>query len=189
MKITLRKASELQNRIQQELKTIQLTPRVNLSEFADPAEDIAKANADMMKAMDSKMNLLQALFEIRELLGAANYSQGISKRLTELALIDKVIGVYGEVNHQGYLSEKMQVLTGKLRKMKSAEVSGDYGYRPAEIATGVLTVDNLADMSKKTAELRKRKVKLNDEILELNIKNEITLSPAVVTILQTMDIL
>src|ERR1700721_2233816 len=96
--VTLRKAANLQTQIEQELKGIRMVAQVSLNEFEKPEDTLSSKGLELKENLDKRLNLLAALFDIRKELGNANATFGINGLLTELALIDKVTAVYGEVN-------------------------------------------------------------------------------------------
>jgi len=83
------------------------------------------------------------------------------------------------------------VIKGKLEKIKndkSENRSRIYGYSDT-VSTGVLSKEQTAQARTEILNLKKQKQKLNDEILELNIKTEIPLSDDTVATLTAEGLL
>ena len=57
------------------------------------------------------------------------------------------------------------------------------------MTTGVLGLEQIAQAKAEVLSLKKQKQKINDEVLELNIKTEIPLSEDVVAVLQAEDLI
>jgi len=185
MNITLRKASAIQNSIQEALKSIDPPKKIELNEFQDVMAELEKANKDVFEADARKQKLLLAMYNIRGLVGAANVSTNINMNLAKAAFIDKRISQLEEISKQDPLGN-IDVIKGKLDKIKNLKDearSRVFGYGDT-VTTSVITKDQIAQAKAEILNLKKQKQKLNDEILELNIKTEIPLSDDVVETLK-----
>jgi hypothetical protein len=178
MNITLRKASALQASIQEAIKNISVTVKVELNEFEDPAEALAKANAQLINDDNRRASLTACLYDIRSLVGTTNAASGINDRLAKAAYIDKRLGQLSGLVQSEASQDSMVVITGKVEKLKAEKGENSrrslYGYNDT-VSTGVLTADQVAGFKAQILDLKKAKQKLNDEILELNVRSEITL--------------
>jgi hypothetical protein len=178
MNITLRKASALQASIQEAIKNISVTVKVELNEFEDPAEALAKANAQLINDDNRRASLTACLYDIRSLVGTTNAASGINDRLAKAAYIDKRLGQLSGLVQSEASQDSMVVITGKVEKLKAEKGENSrrslYGYNDT-VGTGVLTADQVAGFKAQILDLKKAKQKLNDEILELNVRSEITL--------------
>lgn len=188
MKISLRKASNIQSQIEQEINFISTVALVELDEFVNPEVFLHEKHSELCGKIAKKLSLIEAQFEIRELLGHANATSGVNAKLTELACINKASSVYESLINEMHLQKKVELLAAHQEKMKTSKPES-YSYRLMTISSGVLTQNDLDEFTKKIAELRKHKTNLNDEILELNIKHEITLNQKIVDILTVANIL
>lgn len=187
MNISLRKASALQNSIQDTIKGIEITASIELNEFQDVATELKKAN-DKLFANDSRrQRLLVALYNIRGLVGSANTQSGIDVKLATAAFLDKRVAQLDELAKLQAVTD-LVVINGKLDKIRNdkSETSRSriYGYADA-VTTSVIGAEQLDQIKAEIKNLKKQKQKLNDEILELNIKTEVPLSDEVVKTLQT----
>lgn len=185
MKITLRKASALQNAIQEALRGIEVKLTVQLNEFEDPQSVLDKANADALANDLRREALLKALYAIRVAVGQANATVGISDRLATAAYIDKRVGTLTAFLQADAVQDNMSVIAGKVEKLKSDK--GDsrraiYGYNDT-FQTGVLAPEQIAKFKAEQLQLKKQKQKLNDEILELNVRTDVELSEQTVSTL------
>ena len=184
--LNLRKASALQTALNDMLKTIDVKTSIDLTEFKDPATELATASATLF-ANDSRRNdLLTCVYSLRSLVGLQNAVTGVTARLTHIAYIDKRVAQLEHIVNTTPELLDMQVITGKLDKIKNRSVDSResiYG-RHDEVTTGVLSKDQLESIRTVIRDLRKQKSTLNDEILELNIQSQIELTPDVEVILQ-----
>lgn len=184
MKITLRKANALQNSINEALRHIDVKVKVSLNEFQDAEGVIAVSAAEAKKNLDRKVGLTNALYSIRGAVGSRNSSAGVDEKLTELARVEKQIQLYS-----AYLGtetrEAPAVIEGKLEKIRTAEKSSRiYGYGDT-VDTSVFTAEDVAAFKAVVAQLKKQKQVLQDEVLEANVRNELTLNDETVKVLQT----
>ena len=186
MNITLRKASAIQNSINDAVKSIKVELTVELNEFVNVETALAKANGDMVANDGRRQRLTMALYNIRALVGTANAQSGIDTNLAKAAFIDKRIGQLEELAKATEITD-LDVIKGKLDKIKNdkGETSrrSIYGYSDT-VSTSVISKAQIDQAKAEILNLKKQKQKLNDEILELNIKTEIPLSDEVVASLQ-----
>lgn len=185
MNISLRKANAIQASINDAIKGIKINVNVELTEFQDPVVELQKANATLIENDARRQKLLLALYNIRGLVGTANAASGIDLALCKAAFIDKRIAQLDEVASATPVLD-VAVITGKLEKIKTRPTdarSSLYGYQDT-VTSSVLSVEQIAQTKGEINNLKKQKQKLNDEILELNIKTEIPLSEDTLATLQ-----
>jgi uncharacterized protein YdcH (DUF465 family) len=190
MNITLRKANAVQNSIQETIKAIQTRLSIEINEFQDPAAELKKANDTVFAADHRRQKLLLALYNIRGLVGTANAQSGIDLKLATSAYVDKRVAQLDDIVKAKPMTE-LTVLNGKLEKIRNRKEDSRmslYGREDA-VETSVLAQEQIDQAKAEVQNLKKQKQKLNDEILELNIKTEIPLSDEVVATLQAEGLL
>ena len=191
MNISLRKANAVQSSIVDAIKGISIETSLELNEFQDVVAELQKAN-DVLFANDSRrQRLLLSLYNIRGLVGAANAQSGVDTKLATAAFVDKRVAQLDELAKLSPVTD-LAVINGKLEKIKNSKDesarSRIYGYSDT-VSTTVVSQEQIAQVKAEIKNLKKQKQKLNDEILELNIKTEIPLSDEVVAILQAEDLI
>ncbi len=184
MNITLRRASALQNSIQEAIKAIKVETEVELNEFQNVDAAITAALDAMQAAVAQRDALTVALYTIRGQVSAANSVAGIDQRLTQAAMIDKQLGYATEIA-SAKVAQDSSVINGRLEKIRAtpAERSSIYGYNNS-VSTSILSQYDIAGARARVQELKKAKQRINDEVLELNIRTEIELSAEVEKTLQ-----
>lgn len=186
MKITLRKASALQTAIQEAVKNIDVTVKVELNEFENAHTALTLANSKLVAADQRRTALTKVLYVVRAQVGTANAECGINERLAKAAYVDKRIGQLTALVGAEALQDSMTVIEGKLEKLKVPESANSrrslYGYSDT-VGTGVLTRAQVDAFKAEQLALKKDKQKLNDEVLELNVRTEIALSDETVAVL------
>jgi hypothetical protein len=189
IKITLRKANAIQQNMNDLLKTVQVKATVELNEFQDVVQTLQAANDAVMAADVRRSDLLMALYSIRATVGVANFQCGIGNRLSHLAYIDKRLHqLEGLVAETARLKD-LAVVTGQLDKIRNRrEEHRMYGYEN-NVTTGVLQQQQIDSIASIMRELKKQKQKLNDEVLELNVRTEIELTDDVEAVLVKEGIL
>lgn len=191
MNITLRKANAVQNSINETVKTIKVELNVELNEFQNVEEVISQANNTLIENDGRRQKLTMALYNIRALVGTANAASGIDTALAKAAFIDKRIAQLEQLAGSAEMTS-LEVIKGKLEKIRNDKGEGRratiYGYADT-VSTAVLSKEQIAQAKGEILNLKKQKQKLNDEILELNIKTEIPLSDDTVATLQAEGLL
>jgi hypothetical protein len=190
MNITLRKANAVQNSINDAVRSIKIDLDVELNEFQNVEDVIAKANSQLVENDSRRQKLTMALYNIRALVGTANAASGIDTALAKAAFIDKRIGQLEELAKAKEMTS-LDVVKGKLEKIKSLKDearSRVFGYGDT-VTTTVVSKEQIAQAKAEILNLKKSKQKLNDEILELNIKTEIPLSDETAAVLQAEGLL
>lgn len=188
-KISLRKANALQVNINDLLKSIQVKSQIELNEFQDLIPCLQSANDTVMAADVRRSDLLMSVYSIRATVGMANFQCGIGNRLSNLAYIDKRLAQLQDLTSETSLMQDVAVLTGKLEKIKNRREDNRMYGREDTVTTGVLQQQQIDSISAIMRDLKKQKQKLNDEVLELNIKTEIELTSDVEAVLLKEGIL
>ena len=189
MNITLRKAKALQDAIQESIRSIEIRTSIEINEFQEPTSEIEQANQTLFANDARRQSLLLAFYNIRGLVGTANSQNGIDLSLAKSAFIDKRISQLEEISGCKPMID-LPVLLGKLSKMRQREDTARSIYgRDDSVSTSVVSSDQIAQAKAEIKNLKKQKQKLNDEILELNIKTEIPLSEEVVNTLQAESLI
>jgi hypothetical protein len=186
MNITLRKANAVQHSITEAIKNIKIDLTVEINEFQSVEDVITKANSTLVENDSRRQKLTMALYNVRALVGTANSASGIDTALAKAAFIDKRIGQLEELAKATEITA-LDVIKGKLDKIRNDKSESTrsriYGYSDT-VTTGVLGLEQIAQAKGEVLSLKKQKQKINDEVLELNIKTEIPLSEDVVATLQ-----
>jgi len=186
MNLTLRKANAVQNSINDSIKSIEIKTTLELNEFQDVVTELKKANDALFTNDSRRQRLLLALYNIRGLVGTANAQSGIDLKLATAAFIDKRIGQLEALSKLEPVTD-LAVINGKLDKIRNDKSetarSRIYGYNDT-VTTTVVSQEQIDQVKAEIQNLKKQKQKLNDEVLELNIKTEIPLSEDVVKTLE-----
>ena len=117
-------------------------------------------------------------------MGTANSSCPIDLSLAKAAFIDKRIAQLTELSTLSPVSD-LAVINGKLDKIRNRKEESRaslYG-RDDTVSTSVVSKAQIDQAKAEIQNLKKQKQKINDEVLELNIKTELPLSDDVVATL------
>lgn len=187
MKLTLRKANAVQNSINEAIKGLDIVTNVKLNEFEGVADQIQVARDAFWAANTTRDKLTVALYEIRAKVAAANASADVNDMLTRAACLDKRIVRYNTLASKGPQTA-MRVLNGQLQK--NAEASGEAAYyRSVEVVTSIFTEAEIDGFKENVKTAKREKQKLQDQLLELNVKTEIVLTRSAVDSLTDAGIL
>jgi hypothetical protein len=176
MNISLRKANALQNSINDAIKGIDLKGQVSLTEFHNPIMEIDKATTEFKTNLNRRDSLVKALYDIRKQVSAANSRVGVDDKLTEIAYLEKQIQNYTALAGNE-VREQEAVVLGKLDKIKNRkeDTRSIYGYE-STVSTSVFTEADIKGFKAYVTGAKKAKQKLQDEVLELNVRTDIVLS-------------
>jgi hypothetical protein len=193
MNITLRKANALQQAVNEAIKKLELTTEVGINEFQKPAEVIATANEKFTTNLTRRNMLVNALYEIRLEVARSNASSGINDTLAMLARTEKQIGFYSRLTSL-VPQVDMEIVRGKIRKIKSREPSDSRYSRglfdnDEEVSTGIFSQDELDSFRITLNDFKRAKLKMQDELLEMNVRNDISLSVEATNTLAAEEIL
>jgi vacuolar-type H+-ATPase subunit I/STV1 len=185
MNVTLRKAKALELSMQDAIRSIKVEATVQVNEFEPFRDRLIKAS-DLVMANDTRRHaLLKAQYKVRSNVGKCNATSGINDRLAEAAYVDKRITMISDILVSGAVESDV-VLEGKLNKIRNRKedsASFRYGLGEDGVTTGVLAESVRKHFELEVKELRKRKQRLNDEILELNIRTQFELDAESVNLL------
>ncbi len=189
MNISLRKASALQNSINDAVKGIDLKGQVSLTEFHAPVIEIDKAIQEFKTNLHRRDALVKALYDIRKQVSATNNRVGVDEKLTEIAYLEKQIQNYTALAGNE-VREKEAVVLGKLDKIKNRkdDTRSIYGFE-STVSTSVFTEEDIKGFKVFVSMAKKAKQKLQDEVLELNVRTDISLSADTVQTLNAEGLL
>lgn len=181
MKITLRKANALQTAINDVIKNIEFTTTVSINEFQNPQEVISAAEAVFAKNMQRRDALYIALYELRKLVSKGNDVSEISQKLADVAFLEKQISFLSGLASKN-VRETDAVINGKLDKIRNRKEDSRaslYG-RDDTVDTSILLQEDIDGFRTLVAQAKKQKQRLQDEILEMNVRTEVPLSDTTV---------
>ena len=186
MKISLRKANALQTAISEALAGLDFATEVAINEFEKPTAKIAEKQDSFFKNEQRRAALLDAQYQIRENVKQENSSNGIDDRLVKVARLEKDVSFYSRFMKMEPALDN-DVIVGKLGKLKG-QAEAYYG-REEAVRTTIFTTEVIVDFKGKVSSLKKNKQALQDELLELNVRNEIELTANTVAVLKAENIL
>lgn len=182
MKLTLRKANAIQTALNDIVKGLKFDTTLALNEFQDVDSTLLDTTAKFMANVDRRRALTNAIHDIRLAVGVANSNAGINNRLTTIAHLEKQIQFYAGIASAD-ARDSVEVIKGKLEKIRGRkEDSRLYGYNDS-VSTGLFAEADLNVFKTAVKDMKKAKQKLQDELLELNVRTEIEVSDAVEQIL------
>lgn len=181
MNISLRKANTIQHSIQELLKNIEIQLTVDINEFEDSSAVLQIANDQLFANDARRQKLLLALYNIRGLVGTANASCGVDIALTKAAFLDHRISQLQSIANATPM-KGLDIIKGQVGKLKNTTESSRTSLysREQTVTTSVVVQAQINQARTEILNLKKQKQKLNDEVLELNIKTEVPLSDEVV---------
>jgi hypothetical protein len=189
MEITLRKASALQNAINEAVKSIDVKDSIRINEFQEVADEVSKAEQVFNTNVARRVALTDVLYKVRKAVSRANSAAGVNEKLADVAHLEKEIQFFSNLATRE-VRDELPVLEGKLNKIRNRKEdarSSIYGISD-DVSTSILTQKTVFEFRSKVAEAKKAKQKLQDELLELNVRTTITLDSASVDVLRFEDL-
>ena len=187
MKINLRKANAIQVAINETIKSLEFNATASINEFQDAANEISVASAKFSSNLVRRVDLLNALYEIRKAVASANDSAGIDGRLADVARLEKDFQFYSTYAKAPVITEAA-VINGKLEKLRNRKEES-YSFRSETVDTSIFAQAQVESFKGIVSAAKKQKQKLQDELLELNVRTEIEFSDATVTTLSRENII
>ena len=190
MKINLRKANALQLSIQDTIKGIKFDTEVKINEFQVAEDELARVRVDFATKQDRHRNLLNSMYDIRKAVSQANSAQSVDIKLADVALIDKKIQVLSELAGKS-VRDSVEVVAGKMEKLRNRkdDTRSLYYGHDATVDTSIFTQEDITGFRVAVSLGKKAKQKLQDELLEINVRTEIDLSDDVVAVLTAEGLL
>ena len=174
MKINLRKASVVQQTIQDEIKrTGAEKTAINVSLYADDIE--AKLNEQLAKVIVTNQKvgrLLEANRIIRGIVARKNAEIGITDYLAEeafLASAEHRVREIAELEVRPNIDELTKEITAR-KEVKDSERS-IYG-RAYDVTVNIATTALVNDAKIELSRIQKRRRKIKDEMVSLNVRTE-----------------
>jgi len=186
MNISLRKANAIQNTINDLLKSITVVETANLNEFEDAEAVVAAKAQESFVAFQRQTALVEALYDIRSNIASANNATGITELLTQIARLDKLIVINQKMSDRP-VRISPEVINGKLNKLRNSKDEGRSMLydRYSELSTGVATEANNQSFKEAVAAHKREKQRLQDLVLEANVRNEIIIDAMTENTLRT----
>ncbi len=188
MKITLRKANAVQLAINEAIKGLTFETSVQLNEFENFKEQMATVRKTYDANVLVRSKLTDALYEIRKSVARVNAKKGVDEMLADVARLEKDIQFFNGLSTKPVrLADS--VIEGKLDKVRNMkEESRLYG-RYDTVDTTVFDKDDIERLKRQVADLKRQKQKLQDTLLELNVRTEIEISDETAQTLADSNIL
>jgi len=175
MKITLRKANALQLAIGEAVKNVDIKTDVKINEFQEGEVEIAKVATEFKENLARRTQLMDAMYAIRKAVSVANSAAGVDVKLADVAQLEKQVQFYNGLAGKT-VRDSVDVVAGKLKRLSEVEAkSRMYGYGDT-VDTSVLTAEDIKYFRMQAATAKKAKQKLQDELLEINVRTEIEVS-------------
>jgi hypothetical protein len=190
MKITLRKANALQIAIGEAVTNISVDTDVKINEFQNGEVEILRVAAEFQENLARRAQLIDSMYAIRKAVSTANAGAGVDVKLADVARLEKQVQFYNVLAGKK-VREDAAVVAGQLNKLRESKDDSRrsiYGYATT-VDTSVLTAEDIRGFRSQAAEAKKPKQKLQDELLEIKFRTEITLAQDAVQFLTAEGLL
>jgi hypothetical protein len=183
MFISLRKAAALQKEILAAVPAANAMAKISV--YAEnPVEELINLELNALEAVELRARLMTTLHDIRSATAKINMEAGIHDLVARSAYLDKLISFLGTLATAD-VRPSDAVINGKVERTRTTE---SYGYNE-EVLFPILSEESIAKIKEEISEKKKQKVAIQDQLLELNIKNSIKLSEENVAVLTAAGLL
>ena len=187
MKISLRKANAIQLAINEAIKGLSFNSSVSLNEFEHAIKQIETVRAEFDAQRATREKLSSALYEIRKSVATANADAGINSMLADVASLEKDLQFYNQLaTKTARKSDK--VIEGQMEKIRNTKPEDRLYGRYDTVDTGIFSQEDINEFKRLVSDIKKSKQKVQDALLELNIRTEVELSDATVATLTELNL-
>lgn len=188
MLITLRRAAAVQTALREEVARLPIATNVRVSVFTDVETALSTEQAKIAQATARRELMLDALFEIRKAVAAANASEGVSDLLAEQARNALDVELLTTMAN-ATPCEPLDVT--RKRATRAAERQDTNGYRNVDndtIVLNVLSAEATAAYGEQLREAQRRKTNIADKLAAVNARAEIKLSDKTTGLLKELKL-
>lgn len=187
-KLSLRKASAVQNEIRNAIKELTLVGSVSVTEFiVDLEGTITKRHGEAWDIIHRRDSLTSVLYRIRSAVSTANQLSGISDMLATVAMIETRIKDFETASKFTARTDLAEV-TARVEKLRNTK-EDRYSFGERTVEVGLFSEGEIAGFKNTIADLKRQRQNIRDKVLEANIRSEITLSDEDSAVLTTAGIL
>ena len=189
MKVSLRKANSLQEQLNELIKNRPSNPdEVDVLNYELWKSEVENAQTRYYNEVEHKLALVKARYAIRKKIAYQNHLSGISDLLVDMAELDSTITTVQRFILQRQVRSKDEVLEKKRNRKMARVENADYdGY--IEMDVSVISKGDHDHWTEEVQKLKKHKAKINDMLLELNIKTVFDLPPQVEEVLKKENLI
>ena len=191
MKITLRRAAQLQGELARESAQLNLTSTavIKVNEAANPESVLKTAVQDFEVKFQQAKNLIKIQYAIRESVATANTATGVAELLSQDAGAKAQMTLIAEILAQRAVcpttAEWVSTYNITVERMKKAESL--YGHTD-QINISVLGTDARERLTKTLADLRRVRNNVSDRLLAINTNTYIDITDTDWTVLQNLGL-
>jgi len=189
MKVSLRKANALQEQLNEAIKSRPSADHeVNVVDHEMWKTEVENAQAKYYDEVKRKLEMVETRFSIRKSIANHNTLCGVTDLLTDLNHVESKITTIQRWITQREVRSKDEVLEKQRNRKVARAENADYdGYISMDVS--VIGKNDHEHWTEKVKVLKRNKAKINDELLSLNIKTEIDLTPQVVRVLKQENLI
>ena len=188
MKTNLKKAATLATSLAAIVVPLEHTVSISVYSEGDPQKIVEDATKELKTSLDKALDISAAVFIIRKLIGEANQGR-INQLLTERAAAEKGLAILNSLATARKPLDFDEIAKRRAALRDKPEVSS--GFRLGDSGGGVITVliPTLPLVEKEIRLLKKERVRIEDELAELNFKTTIEIPDEVVQVLRNLDLI
>lgn len=186
MKLSLRKAHAMQEQLLTVINEMSAQMAITVGKFSDPLATVAKATAVLNEYFSKKHDLLVAYYDLRSLSADAAARVGIPAILAEMALLEKLIGLFKPLLTVGTLPPEDEI-KAEHAALKTEPERG-YGRRDS-MNVNVVPITLVNSAKAAILDWKRRKQDASDRLLHLNMVTQIEITDETARLLKEAGVL
>ena len=186
MKISLRKANTIQESVGEALQQPLESPaQLDVMAIDEWRDALTSARETFLLEVATRAQLVSVRYEVRKRISEENAKQGVTSLLATLAETDTMINLMKRNVVDRPLADKYDVVEKKReRKITLLDKEGMHVYRSDTYDVSIIDAETIKTYKEKVKVLKRKRQRINDELLEKNIRSEIELPSWAVDLLR-----
>ena len=186
MKISLRKANTIQELVGEALQQPLESPaHLDVMAIDEWRDALTNARETLLSEVETRAQLVSVRYEVRKRISFENAKQGVTNLLATLAETDTMINLMKRNVVDRPLADKYDVVEKKReRKITLLDKEGLHYNRSDTFDVSIIDTETVKTYKEKVKVLKRKRQRINDELLEKNIRSEIELPSWVVDLLR-----
>lgn len=192
--VNLKKASEIARLAFETAKGVSIKTSVKVSSYGttDVREQLEQQRADLLSQIDAPFSLLEVGFAIRDAVGLANATAGVTGLLTKVALIDAKIARLKEITGiPGFYHEEndFSAVAHQIAFQRHSRNSGSVLTMDASISVSLVDDAIEKEIETRIANLKLEKAELRDKLVAVNLNTTIDLDDHQIEVLRSASLI
>lgn len=183
MNITIRKAKDLRDSLWTAINDMEFVTQFEMTEFQMPVNTIAAVEETFAKNLINRDAMLLAMYELEKHIEKGYSMSEIGNMMADIDLLKNQIEFFKDLSTRPVIDD-MTTITGKLDKIRKS-TTADF----STLTVNVLTKEDVTGFASVLAQSKRSMQQLEDQILEMSLRTEFTVSEQTINTLKENGII